>query len=233
MAQIFAELEKQVVEGNTGIEVNKYANFLCKRYGVRPAFLNYQGSYPYTICANLNEIIVHGFPTNKKFKNGDIFGLDMGIVYKGMNLDMSSTIVIGEVDPEIKKFVEKTKKSMEQGIAAAVPGNTIGDISAAMREGLVGEDFQLMSDFIGHGIGEKLHEKPDIPGDGMKKGEGITVEPGMVFAIESISAMGPTNDYEISSDGWTAYTKGKKYLSALFEQTVIVAEEGPEIVTEL
>jgi methionyl aminopeptidase len=231
LRELFIELEKEVVEGNTSIQVNKYAEFLCDRFKVKPAFKGYHGTFPFAICANLNEVIVHGFSNNTKFKSGDIFGLDMGIIYKGFYLDKSTTVEIGKVTAEIHEFVEKTRKSMEQGIAAAKVSNTIGDISAAMREGLVGEKFQLMRDFVGHGIGRNLHEKPDIPGHGMVKGQGDKILPGMVFAIESISVMGPTNEYEISPDGWTVYTKGKKYLSALFEETVIITENGPESVS--
>lgn len=232
LAEIFRELEKCVVVGSNSYEIDKYANSLCRKFRVKPAFLGYRG-FPFTICANLNEVVVHGFPNKIKFKDGDIFGLDMGIVYKEFYLDMSSTIEIGRVNLDISKFVSKTKKSMEQGITAAKPGNKIGDISAAMREGLVGDNFQLMKHFVGHGIGYNLHEAPEIPGDGMEKGEGIVIRPGMVFAIESISVMGPTSEYEISKDRWTVYTKNKKYLSALFEHTVIITENGPEIVTKL
>jgi methionyl aminopeptidase len=230
LREIFSELEKQVVIGSTSAEVNKYAAFLCQRYGVKPAFQGYKG-FPFVICANLNEVVVHGYSNKITFKEGDIFGLDMGIIYKGYYLDKSSTVEIGTVTPSVHKFVEKTKRSMMQGIDAAIVGNNVGDISAAMREGLVGQDFQLMRHFVGHGIGQSLHEKPDIPGDGMEKGQGINLKPGMVLAIESISVLGPTNDYQISSDGWTVYTRDKKYLSALFEDTVIVTESGVEIVT--
>jgi len=230
LAEIFLELEKHVIVGANSFEIDKYANFLCKKHGVKPAFLGYKG-FPFTICANLNEVVVHGFSNKIIFKEGDIFGLDMGIIYNGFYLDMSSTIEIGKVTEEVHRFVDKTRTSMTQGIAAAKPGNRIGDVSAAMREGLVGDNFQLMRHFVGHGIGRSLHEAPEIPGDGMEKGEGLTIEPGMVFAIESISVMGPNNEYEVSKDGWTVYTKNKKYLSALFEHTAIITENGPEIVT--
>lgn len=230
LRQIFDELEKQVVEGSNSLEVNNYAEFLCKRYAVRPAFKGYNG-FPYVICANLNEVVVHGYSNKTPFKSGDIFGLDMGIIYKGFYLDKSSTVIIGSVEKKVREFVEKTKLSMEQGIAAAKPGNKIGDISSAMRKGLVGDDFRLMKHFVGHGIGKNLHEKPDIPGEGLDSGQGALIVPGMAFAIESISVLGPTNEYFISQDGWTVYTKNKQYLSALFEETVIVTEKGAEIVT--
>jgi methionyl aminopeptidase len=231
LSKIFSELEKQIVEGSTSIELNKYAEFLCERYKVKPAFKGYAGSFPFTICANLNEVIVHGFSNNQKFKSGDIFGLDIGIIYNGFYLDKSSTVLIGNVYPEIRHFVTKTEKSMMQGIKAAKSGNRVGDISFAMREGLVNENFQLMRDFVGHGIGKNLHEKPEIPGDGMNKGEGDLIKPGMVFAIESISVKGPNNKYFIGEDGWTVYTEKRQYLSALFEDTIIVTEDGPLIVT--
>lgn len=230
LSEIFLELQKEIKEGNNSLEVNKYAESLCKKYKVKPAFKGYKG-FPYTICSNLNEVVVHGFANKIKFKNGDIFGLDMGIVYEGYYLDMSATIEIGKVEQYVHDFVEKTLLSMKQGIEAARPGNTVGMISEAMRSGLVSDNFQLMRDFVGHGIGRKLHEPPEIPGDGMSANEGMILKPGMVLAIESISVLGPTNDYEISKDGWTVFTKNKKYLSALFEHTVIITENGPEIIT--
>lgn len=230
LAEIVRLLEPEVVEGNNSMEVDKYAEHLCKRFNVKPAFKGYHG-FPYTICSNLNEIVVHGYASNKKFKSGDIFGLDMGIIYHGYNLDMSVTLGVGDVAQDAAELIEKTKRSTFQGIDAAIPGNRIGDISFAMRDGLVGNKFTLMRDFVGHGIGKDLHERPDIPGDGMNKGDGDLIREGMVFAIESISVLGPTNAYDIDRDGWTVYTKGKQYLSGLWEHTVIVGKDGPEIIT--
>lgn len=230
LSQIFDELEKLVVIDSNSVEIDKYAEFLCKKNNVKPAFKGYHG-FPYTICANLNEVVVHGFPNKIKFKKGDIFGLDMGIIYKGYYLDKSSTILIGEVGNDIKNFVEKTKLSMLQGIKSAIPGNTVGHISESLREGLIGDDFRLMKHFIGHGIGKSLHEPPEIPGEGMSSGEGMKLQEGMVLAIESISVMGSTNEYDIAKDEWTVFTKDKKYLSALFEETVIVSSSGSEIIT--
>ncbi len=230
LAELFAELERMVVEGSDSLELDKYAEFLCKRYKVKPAFKGYHG-FPFTICSNLNEVIVHGYANTKKFKKGDIFGLDMGIIYNDFYLDKSTTIEIGQVSKSVHEFVEKTKRSMYQGIESAVNGSRVGDISEAMRAGLVGDSFVLMKDFVGHGIGHNLHEKPEIPGDGMKKGEGILLSKNIVLAIESISVMGPKSDYNISSDGWTVTTKDCKTLSALFEETIIVTSNGPEIIT--
>lgn len=227
---LFSELEKFVVEGSNSSEIDKIAEKLCQKYNVKPAFKGYKG-FPYTICSNLNEVIVHGYTSKTPFKNGDIFGLDMGIIYKGFYLDKSTTIIIGKTSKEIYDFVNKTRKSMEQGIAAAIPGNTPGDISAAMRQGLVGPEFRLMRDFVGHGIGKNLHEKPDIPGEGLEEGEGEVIQAGMVFAIESISVNSNDNSYYIKPDGWTVVSRDKS-LSALFEETVIVTEDGPEIVTD-
>jgi methionyl aminopeptidase len=232
LAEIVNLLAKEVKEGNSAVEVDNYANFLCKRFKVKPAFLGYHG-FTGTICANLNEVVVHGKPTtvNQKFKSGDIFGLDMGIIHYGLYLDMSVTVEIGEVDKEVKEFLKKTYDSMMNGIKAAKIGNTAGDISFAMREGLLSENFSLMRDFVGHGIGRNLHEAPNIPGVGLEKGTGEKLVQGMAVAIESISVMGPTNEYETDKDGWTVYTKGKKYLSGLYEHTVLITEEGPEIIT--
>jgi methionyl aminopeptidase len=230
LAEIVTILKAEVVEGNTSIEVDRYAELLCKRFNVKPAFKGYH-DFPYTICSNLNEVVVHGYANSKKIKSGDIFGLDMGIIYHGFYLDMSVTVEVGKVAPEVHEFVQKTYDSMMQGIEAAKTGNHIGDISVAMGRNLLSPKFSLMRDFVGHGIGRNLHETPNIPGIGMKPGQGPLVEPGMVFAIESISVMGPTNAYEVDKDGWTVYTKNRQYLSGLWEHTVIVTENGPEIIT--
>jgi len=232
LAEIVRLLSIEVVEGNSVLEVDKYAEFLCKRFDVRPAFKGY-GGFKGTICANLNEVVVHGAPAtvNRKFTNGDIFGLDMGVVHKGFNSDMSTTIIIGQTTKEIKEFLNKTYESMMAGINAAIVGNTVGDISFAMRNGFLSDTFSLMRDFIGHGIGKELHESPEIPALGLKPGEGMKLQPGMALAIESISVMGPSNDYEIDKDNWTVYTKERRYLSGLYEHTILVTESGPEIVT--
>jgi methionyl aminopeptidase len=235
LAEIVDLLLKEIVEGNTSIEVDKYANFLCKRFKVKPAFLGYgnpDNPFPGVICANLNEVIVHGVPNKIRFKKGDIFGLDMGIIYQGFFLDMSFTAPIDVEDTKIKRFLDKTYTSMTNGINAAIPGNCVGDISFAMYNGLLDKNFSIMRHFVGHGIGKRLHEEPEIPGVGMKPGQGLRLRPGMVLAVESISVMGPTNEYQISKDRWTVYTKNKKYLSGLYEHTVIVTENGPEIITK-
>lgn len=230
LAEIVQELSKSVIEGSSGAEVDKYAHFLCKRYKVKPAFYGY-GGFTGAICANLNEVVVHGTPTNAKFKSGDIFGLDMGIVYQGFYLDMSVTLTIGKVSIEVRDFLDKTYKSMMQGIEAAKPGNRVGKISAEMGRGLLSKNFSLMRDFVGHGIGKDLHEAPEIPGFGMKEDEGMELVPGMVVAIESISVLGPSIEYKIAPDRWTVYTKDRKYLSGLYEHTVILTDNGPEIIT--
>lgn len=233
LAQIVGELKQQIVVGACGEEIDDYACFLCKRYKVKPAFLNYGSPpFPAVICANLNEVIVHGIPTKTKFRSGDIFGLDMGIIYKGLYLDMSETLAIGDLSEEVQNFLDKTNLSMMQGIAMARPGKTVGDICVAMGEGLLGDNFSLMRDFVGHGTGYNLHEEPAIPGFGMQAGEGMVIESGMVLAIEAISVMGPTNAYDVNAkDHWTVYTKGKKYISGLYEHTVIIGDVKNEIVT--
>jgi methionyl aminopeptidase len=235
LAEIVNLLKQEVIVGSSPVEVDKYAEFLCKRFKVKPAFKGYHG-FKGTICANLNEVVVHGVPqtVNRKFISGDIFGLDMGIIYDGLNLDMSVTVEIGEVEPGVHAFLEKTYTSMMNGIAQAVAGKTVGDISFGMRNGLISDEFTLMRDFIGHGIGRGLHEAPDIPGMGMEPGQGMKLLPGMVVAIESISVLGNSNAYDVDTkDKWTVYTKGRKYLSGLFEHTVIIGNGKPEIITKM
>ncbi len=231
-SEIFSHLKEEVVEGNDSVSLDKYAEYLLKKYKVQSAFKGYNG-YKFNICANLNEVVVHGIPNKIKFKSGDIFGLDFGIIYRGYYLDMSATIEIGETKPEVHNFVQKTLQSMNQGVSAAITSNTIGDITNAMRKNLVDEKFQLMKDFVGHGIGKRLHEIPEIPGDGVSPHHDLKIVPGMVLAIEAISVFGPTNNYQILEDGWTVVTEGMKYLSALFEVTIVVNDDYPEILTPL
>lgn len=233
LTNIVKELELEIKEGNTSNEVNKLAFKLCKKFKVKPAFLNYLGSFPGTICANLNDTVVHGVPNNQKFKEGDIFGLDMGVVFKGYNLDMSITYIIGSASNPIQEFVNKTYNSMMSGINEAIQGKRVGDICFAMNNNYLSDEFSLMQDFVGHGIGKNLHEPPEIPGIGMQKGEGMKLKAGMVVAIESISVLGPNNDYKISTlDNWTVKTANRE-LSALFEHTVIIGESSAEIITEI
>ncbi|MCX8034747.1 MAG: type I methionyl aminopeptidase [Candidatus Dojkabacteria bacterium] len=229
LSLIFTELERIASAGISTLEIDKYANFLCRKYKVKPAFKGYKG-YRHTICANVNDIIVHGVPNNRKLKNGDIIGLDMGVIYQGYYSDMSKTIYIGDVTEEVKRFVEKTYQSMMNGITILKPGIRVGDISYAMRDGLYDDKFILMEDFVGHGIGKSLHERPNIPGHGLNKGMGDEIKENMVLAIESISVMADTNEYFIESDQWTVRTKSGA-LSALFEHTVLVTKDGYEILT--
>lgn len=231
LALIFSELEKIISIGISTLEIDKYASFLCKKYKVKPAFKGYKG-YRYTICANVNDIVVHGIPNNRKLKNGDIIGLDMGVIYHGYYSDMSKTICIGDVNDDIKSFVDKTYKSMMQGISVLRDGIRVGDISYAMRDGLYDRNFILMEDFVGHGIGKNLHENPNIPGHGLNKGEGEEIKENMVLAVESISVMSDTNAYFLENDQWTVRTKNGA-LSALFEHTVLVTRDGYEILTLL
>lgn len=236
LAQIVEELSKEVVEGNTSKDIDALALSLCKKYKVKPAFWDQSTGaerFKACICANLNQVIVHGKPTNVKFKSGDIFGLDMGVIHKGYYSDMSVTIPIGKITPDVKEFLDKTYQSMMNGISEAKIGNTIGHISLAMRKGLLSGSFSLMKDFVGHGIGRALWEPPQVPALGMDPGQGVVLVEGMVLAIESMSVLGPSNAYELDKDGWTVWTKDKKYLSGLYEHTVIITKEGPEIITKL
>lgn len=229
LSQMFKELANCIEQGVTTLEIDKQARILCNKFSVKPAFLGYNG-YPYSICANVNDTIVHGIPNNYVLKNGDIIGLDFGIIYNDFYLDMSYTFILGNVNLEVARFVDKTKQSLWQGVKACRPGLTIGDISYAMRAGLVGNNFRLMQDFAGHGIGRELHEPPQIPGEGLLPGQGLKIKKGMVFAIEAISVMSSSNNYVVLEDNWTVKTKDGS-LSALFECTVIVTDDKPEIVT--
>lgn len=231
LVKMFEELRRDIREGVALIDIDKRAYDLCKKFDVKPAFLGYKG-YPNVICANLNDIVVHGIPDDTRLKEGDILGLDLGIIYQGFYLDMAFTFGVGNLNEQTKNFLYKTFKSMLNGIKALRGGVNVGDISEAMREGLVGIDFRLMKDFAGHGIGKNLHEYPDIPGEGLSKGEGAILYTNMTVAIEAISVMGNDNSYKIDEDNWTVRTKNG-CLSALYENTVLVKPNSAEFITWL
>ena len=230
LSEMFFLLGEKVREGVSTMDIEEFARSLCDRFKVRPAFLGYKG-YPYATCANVNSVIVHGFPGDYRLKNGDILGLDFGIVFEGFFLDMSYTFPVGQVKNEVLEFVDKTKKSLIQGVQAARVGNTVGDISYALRKGLIDRNFTLSRDFVGHGIGGNLHESPEIPGIGMDKKQGEKLRYGQLLAIESISIMGNDDEYVILEDNWTVVSK-HNFLSALFEVTLMVDYFGGRVFTK-
>ncbi|OGZ89954.1 MAG: type I methionyl aminopeptidase [Candidatus Staskawiczbacteria bacterium RIFOXYD1_FULL_39_28] len=231
--KILAEVLKRVGEmakpGITTLDLDRAAEALILVAGAKPGFKGHEG-FPYSLCASVNENIVHGYPSNYVLKNGDIVGLDLGVVYKGFNTDMAITVPVGEVSFEAKRLINVTKKSLRLGIKKAKIGNTIGDIGNTVQRFVEDQGFSVVRDLCGHGIGKELHEDPKIPNFG-KRGGGEKLVEGMVICIEPMVTAG---EYHLrnSDDGYGFATKDNS-LSAHFEHTIAITKKGPRILTEI
>lgn len=229
LAEILRELEVYTRVGITTEDIDRKASILCRKFGVVPAFKGYNG-FPACICSGLNDTVVHGIPNKKEvLKEGDILSIDMGIIYKNYYSDMAVSLGLGEISNEAKKLLSATKMSRDAGAKMAIEGNTIGDIGFAMQEVAELAGFSIVREMVGHGIGKKLHEEPEVPGYGIK-GKGTKLLKNMVLAIEAIVNEGTPDITTSSKDGWTTKTKDGK-LSALFEHTVVVGEKEHEVLT--
>lgn len=225
---IMSDLKEMVKEGVSAFELDKFAEDRIKSFGAVPAFKGYRG-YPYTICCSINDEVIHGFPLKEKiFKNGDLVSLDLGLMYKGYYSDMAYTVPVGEVDEEKRRLLETGERILYKAISKAVIGNRIGDISNTIETLSKENGYSVVKEFIGHGIGRKLHEEPEVPNFGIKE-SGAYLKEGMTFAIEPMVCMGSGEVY-IEKDGWTVKTKDGKP-SVHFEHTIAVTKSGPLILT--
>ena len=229
VALTLQELGKQVKAGITTGDLDRFAVEFLRRAGAEPAFLGYQG-YPASICASVNEEVIHGIPGLRKLENGDIISIDIGSVIHGYYGDTSMTFPVGEISGEAARLMQVTEQSLYKGIEQATPGHRIGDISAAVQHYVESHGYQVVRDFVGHGIGSHMHEEPQVPNYG-KAGLGPRLQPGMVIAIEPMVNVG-TYEVVVQSNGWTAVTRDQS-LSAHFEHTVLITEGTPEILTRL
>jgi len=229
LAKVLKELEKMAKPGITTLELDRAAEALILSMGGKPAFKNYEG-FPFSLCASVNENIVHGFPSSYKLKDGDILKLDLGVFYNGFNTDSAITVIIGETSFELKRLVNVTKKSLRLGIKKAKIGNTIGDIGNTIQRFVEDQGFGVVRDLCGHGIGKSVHEDPKVPNFGKRGGADKLVE-GMVICIEPMVTQG---DYNIvpSQDGYGYATRDGK-MSAHFEHTIAITKKGPRILTEI
>jgi len=213
-----------------GIKVNTLEEKACeltKERGGIPAFKGYNG-YPSALCVSVDEVVIHGIPNNRTLRDGEIVGLDFGVVLDGFYGDAAITVSVGKISEEASKLIEVTKAALYEGIGYAKPGNRIGDISSAVQTYVESNGFSVVREFTGHGIGRNLHEEPSIPNFG-KAGTGIVIEKGMTFAIEPMVIVG-SHEIEILSDGWTAVTLDRS-LSAHFEHTIAVSDNKAEILS--
>jgi methionyl aminopeptidase len=228
VAYVLSELEKLVKPGVTTAGLNRIAEELTRERGGYPGFKGYRG-FPFSICASVNEQIVHGFSNDKPLKEGDILSIDFGVLKNGWYGDSALTIPVGEISEETKRLLNVTETALQKGLFNARPFKTIGDISWAIQNYVESKGLSVVREFVGHGIGKDLHEDPQIPNFG-KQGEGMMLKAGMVIAIEPMVNLG-TYETKTLSDGWTTVTKDGK-LSAHFEHTAAITENGPEILTK-
>jgi len=227
VAQILAEVAGQVEPEVTTADLDRLADRMCRDAGVRPAFKGYRG-YPCVLCTSVNEEVVHGIPSPKKvLKEGDIIGLDFGVVLDGYFGDAAVTVPVGRISREARDLLSATRESLRRGIAAARPGRRLSDISAAVQRHAESHGYTVVREFVGHGIGTSLHEDPQVPNYGTP-GSGPVLKEGLVLAIEPMVNLGGPA-VRIHADGWTASTIDGS-LSAHFERSIAVTEDGPLVL---
>ncbi|NOR15653.1 MAG: type I methionyl aminopeptidase [Candidatus Aminicenantes bacterium] len=228
VAQVLSELRYMIKPGVETLELDRYAEKRAQELGAVPAFKGYRG-YPASLCTSINEEIVHGIPSKRKLRAGDILSLDFGAVIDGFYGDAAVTVAVGEITPAAQKLMTVVEESFYIGLEKAVPGNRISDISAAVQTYVESFGFAVIRSFVGHGIGFSLHEEPQVPNFG-EPGHGPKIKPGMVLAIEPMISIGDW-DVEVLTDNWTAVTKDRS-LSAHYEHTIAVTGKGPEILSQ-
>ena len=227
LAETLARLQAMARPGVTLLELDREADRLIREHGCIPGFVGYQG-YRNAICTSVNDQVVHGIPTNRKLREGDLLSLDAGLIYRGFWADAGLTVGLGKLSAQAQRLLDVTRESLDVGIRNALVGNRVGDISAAVQEHVERAGFSVVRQFVGHGIGRDMHEDPQVPNFGIA-GRGPLLKPGMVLAIEPmVNAGGP--DVALLGDGWTVVTVDHS-LSAYFEHSVAITTDGPEILT--
>lgn len=234
VARVLRALEERVRPGVTTGELDRVAEELTYKFGAVPAFKGYKvlgRVYPASLCISVNEEVVHGIPSAaRRLEEGDIVGLDFGVRYDGVYGDAAITVPVGHVDEESQRLIETAKKALWAGIREARAGSRVGDISAAIQEAVESEGFSVVRQFVGHGIGEQLHEDPQVPNFG-RRDRGERLVEGMALAIEPMVNAGGW-EVDILQDGWTAVTRDRRR-SAHFEHTIVVTSDGAEVLTQL
>lgn len=228
VADTLVEVKNAVKPGVSTLELDKIAEKYIRSCGAIPAFKGY-GGFPASICTSINEEVVHGIPSLKKLKNGDNVSIDVGAVINGFNGDSAKTFPVGEVSVEMQKLLDVTEQSLYKGIEKAIAGNRLGDISNAVQTFAEKYSCGIVRDYVGHGIGRKMHEDPQIPNYG-SAGRGPRLKSGMTLAIEPMINLG-THEVKTLDDDWTVITKDRKP-SAHFEHTIAIVDDKPEILTK-
>jgi methionyl aminopeptidase len=230
VAEILLELREIIGDGMTTADIDRLAEEWTRKHHARPAFKGYRG-FPSSICVSINEEVVHGIPSTKRvLKNGDVVGLDFGVVYDGFFGDSAVTVPVGQITPEVQNLLQVTERALYAAIEAAVPGNFLADVSAAVQNLAEAHHFGIVREFCGHGIGRALHEDPPVL-NYVQNGKGPKLKPGLVIAIEPMINLG-TEKVKVLGDGWTVVTLDGRP-SAHFEHTIAILPEGPEILTRV
>jgi methionyl aminopeptidase len=234
VAEVLAELRRRVQPGVTTAELDRVAEEMTRQRGAVPAFKGYEVHgrvFPRSVCISVNDEIVHGIPSERRvLQEGDIVGIDFGVCYQGFYGDSAITVAVDHADDEAERLMRATQEALMAGIAHVRVGQRLGDVSAAIQERVERDGFSVVRDFVGHGIGNRLHEDPQVPNFG-KPDRGVRLRPGMVLAIEPMVNAGAA-DVVIKEDGWTAVTRDGSR-SAHFEHSVAVTENGPYVLSLL
>lgn len=229
VAQVLSELKPLIREGVRTKKLDEFAENRAKEMGAIPAFKGYRG-YPASLCTSINEEIVHGIPSSRSLREGEIISLDFGVVYDGYYGDAAVTYPVGEVSQKAKKLIAAAEGAFYKGFEQMKEGQRISDISFAIQSYVESQGFSVIRTFVGHGIGLSLHEEPQVPNFGVP-GRGPKIRQGMVLSIEPMISLGDWN-VEVLSDNWTAVT-GDRSLAAHFEHTVALTQRGAEILSSL
>jgi len=229
VAKALNKIKNMVEEGITTLELDAVAEEVIRSEGAKPSFKGYRG-FPNALCSSINEEVVHGIPSDRKLKKGDVIKLDLGSQYEGFCGDSAISVPVGTVSDELELLMKTTKEALYKGIEKASPGNHLSDIGHAVQVHAEGNGFSVVRDFVGHGIGRSPHEDPQIPNYGTA-GSGLLLKEGMVFAIEPMVNIG-THEVDVLDDKWTVVTKDRK-ISSHFEHSVAITKDGPDILSEL
>jgi methionyl aminopeptidase len=233
VAEVLQELKRRVVPGVTTLDLDAIAEEMTLKRNAIPAFKGYSVAgrvYPCCLCASINEEIVHGIPSHRALREGDIIGLDYGVIYEGFYGDSALTVGVGKVSEEARRLMDVTERSLYTGIEQLHEGKRLGDLGAAVQKVAESAGFSVVRAFVGHGIGKRLHEEPPVPNYGEPE-RGLRLKEGMVLAIEPMVNIGG-HEVEIKEDGWTAVTKDGS-LAAHFEHSVAITKDGPYILSQI
>lgn len=227
VGEVLDLMEKHIRPGVSTEKLDQLASDLIRSRDAKPSFLGYRG-FPKSICTSINDVVVHGIPGKTRLKEGDIIGIDVGAVRNGYHGDAARTYAVGEVSPTALRLMKVTRQALEAGIDACRCGNRLGDVSNSIQRVVEAGGFSVVVQYVGHGIGRDMHEEPQIPNFG-SPGRGPLLENGMVFALEPMVNEGGY-EVKVDEDGWTVRTSDGK-LSAHYEHTVAITDEGPKLLT--